>query len=102
MLGDLGNVFVDLGNDVECLIHISELSAQQVKMVTDVVKVGDKVRAQVIKLDPEERKIGLSIRALESKEERDQMEKYMAREELPQSDLGAALAEQLRRRGEGE
>jgi len=56
----------------------------------------------VIKLDPEERKIGLSIRALESKEERDQMEKYMAREELPQSDLGAALAEQLRRRGEGE
>ena len=94
--------FVDLGNDVECLIHISELSAQQVKMVTDVVKVGDKVRAQVIKLDPEERKIGLSIRALESKEERDQMEKYMAREELPQSDLGAALAEQLRKRGEGE
>jgi len=94
--------FVDLGNDVECLIHISELSAQQVKMVTDVLKVGDKVRAQVIKLDPEERKIGLSIRALESKEERDQMEKYMAREELPQSDLGAALAEQLRRRGEGE
>jgi small subunit ribosomal protein S1 len=94
--------FVDLGNDVECLIHISELSAQQVKMVTDVVKVGDQVRAQVIKLDPDERKIGLSIRALESKEERDQMEKYMAREELPQSDLGAALAEQLRRRGEGE
>jgi small subunit ribosomal protein S1 len=93
--------FVDLGNDIECLIHISELSTGQVKMVTDVVKVGDQVRAQVIKLDPEERKIGLSIRALETKEERDQMEQYMGREDTHQSDLGAALAEQLRRREEG-
>jgi small subunit ribosomal protein S1 len=92
--------FVDLGNDIECLIHISELSTNPVKLVTDVVKAGDHVRAQVIKLDPEERKIGLSIRALESKEERDQMEQYMGREDTHQSDLGAALAEQLRRRDE--
>ncbi|RMF88206.1 MAG: 30S ribosomal protein S1 [Nitrospirae bacterium] len=92
--------FVDLGNDVESLIHISELSTEPVRAVTDVVKVGDKVRAQVIKLDPEQHKIGLSIRALQNQEEREQVERYLGEESLPETAMGAALLEKLRQQRE--
>ena len=88
--------FVDLGNDVDSLIHISELSTEPVRAVTDVLKVGDKVHAQVIKFDPSQHKIGLSIRALQNQEEREQVEKYMEQETMPETAMGAALLEKLR------
>ncbi len=88
--------FVDLGNDVDSLIHISELSTEPVRAVTDVLKVGDKVHAQVIKFDPAQHKIGLSIRALQNQEEREQVEKYMEQETMPETAMGAALLEKLR------
>ncbi len=56
--------FVELDNGIEGLIHISQLSDQQVNKVRDVVQVGDEVEAKVIKIDGAERRIGLSIKAL--------------------------------------
>lgn len=95
--------FVDLGNDVDSLIHISELSTEQVRSVGDVLKVGDKVHAQVIKFDPAQHKIGLSIRALQNQEERAQVERYMEQETMPETAMGAALLEKLReQKGETE
>lgn len=95
--------FVDLGNDVDSLIHISELSTEQVRSVGDVLKVGDKVHAQVIKFDPTQHKIGLSIRALQNQEERAQVERYMEQETMPETAMGAALLEKLReQKGETE
>jgi len=54
--------FVNLEDGVDALIHISEVSDKRVKAVTDVVKVGDEIEARVIKIDRENKKIGLSMR----------------------------------------
>ena len=55
--------FVELEDGVEGLLHVSELSHERVNKPEDVVQVGQEVTLRVIKLDPEERKIGLSLRA---------------------------------------
>ncbi|MGE4170758.1 MAG: 30S ribosomal protein S1 [Candidatus Margulisiibacteriota bacterium] len=61
--------FVKLEDHIEGLIHISELSHSRVNQVDDVVKAGQVVKAQVIKVLPSEQRIGLSIKALEAKPE---------------------------------
>jgi len=54
--------FVELENGLEGLIHVTELSDQAFGKVEDVVSKGDDVTAKVIKLDPEHKKIALSIK----------------------------------------
>ncbi|MBS0625453.1 MAG: 30S ribosomal protein S1 [Verrucomicrobia bacterium] len=54
--------FVQLENGIEALIHVTELSDQPFGKVEDVVQKGDDVTAKVIKLDPEHKKIALSIK----------------------------------------
>lgn len=54
--------FVELDNGIEGLIHVTELSDQAFGKVEDVVSKGDDVTAKVIKLDPEHKKIALSIK----------------------------------------
>jgi len=56
--------FVDIGNGVEGLIHVSELSWDRVANAADVLKAGEKVRVVVKKVDRETGKIGLSARDL--------------------------------------
>ena len=56
--------FVELSNKIDGLIHISQLSHDRVDKVKDVLKVGDDVEARVIKVDTDERRIGLSIKAV--------------------------------------
>jgi len=57
---DFGAI-VDIGNNRDGMIHISELKNGYVKKVDDVVKVGDIVKAKIIKIDPDG-KIGLSLK----------------------------------------
>jgi small subunit ribosomal protein S1 len=54
--------FVELDNGIEGLIHVTELSDQAFGKVEDIVSKGDEVTAKVIKLDPEHKKIALSIK----------------------------------------
>lgn len=54
--------FVELDSGIEGLIHVTELSDQAFGKVEDVVAKGDEVTAKVIKLDPEHKKIALSIK----------------------------------------
>ncbi len=61
--------FVKLEDGVEGLIHISQLSHRHVAKTEDVVSAGDEVEAKIISLDPEAKRIGLSIRELEPKPE---------------------------------
>ncbi len=59
--------FVDIGG-IEGLVHVSELSHARVAHAQDVVKPGQKVKAQVLRLEKDERghdKVALSLRALE-------------------------------------
>jgi small subunit ribosomal protein S1 len=64
---DFGAI-VELDDYVEGLVHISELSHEKVESVGKVVKEGERIRAKVINLIPEERKIGLSVRRLTEEE----------------------------------
>jgi small subunit ribosomal protein S1 len=54
--------FVQLEEDLEGLLHISELSDQKIKRPQDVVKVDDELEVKILKVDNEARKIGLSLR----------------------------------------
>jgi small subunit ribosomal protein S1 len=73
-------VFVRLDEGVEGLIHVSQLSTERVDKPSSLFKVGDAVEAEVINVDVNERKIGLSVRALRKTEERQEMENYLNRE----------------------
>ena len=54
--------FAKLEDDLEGLIHISEISEKRIEHAKEVLKEGDKVTVRVIKIDPEAHRIGLSIR----------------------------------------
>jgi small subunit ribosomal protein S1 len=60
---------VQLQDDIDGLVHISQLSEDHVAKVKDVLKVGQDVEARVIKVDKVERRIGLSIKAANYSEE---------------------------------
>ena len=56
-------------DDIDGLVHISQISEERVEKVKDVLKVGQEVEARVIKIDKAERRIGLSIKAANYSEE---------------------------------
>ena len=61
--------FVEIEEGVDGLVHISQISDDRVQKVRDVLQVGQDVEARVIKIDPLERRIGLSIKAAKLPEE---------------------------------
>ncbi|EKE28733.1 MAG: RNA binding S1 protein [uncultured bacterium (gcode 4)] len=58
-------IFLSLDGGISGLIHLSEISNEIVKNVEDYVKVGDLVEAKVITFDPNEKRIGLSLKTTE-------------------------------------
>ncbi len=56
--------FVELEDGVDGLVHISQISDQHVEKVKDALKVGQDVEARIVKIDRDERRIGLSIKAV--------------------------------------
>ncbi len=58
--------FAKLDEDVEGLIHISEISEKRIDHAKEVLHEGDKVTLRVIKIDPDNHRIGLSIRRVDS------------------------------------
>ncbi len=78
-VADFG-VFVRIEEGIEGLVHVSQLSSERVEKPSSLFKVGDEVKAEVINVDPHERRIGLSIRALGQTEEREEMEAYLKKE----------------------
>ncbi len=55
--------FISLEDGIDGLVHISQVSDQPVEKIKDVLKVGQQVKARIVKIDPTERRIGLSIKA---------------------------------------
>jgi len=55
--------FVDLKDGIDGLVHISQISEDRVEKVKDVLSAGQEVTARVIKIDRDERRLGLSIKA---------------------------------------
>jgi len=61
--------FVELEPGVEGLIHISELSTQRIRRARDVVEEGQMVQVEVLNVDPETRRIALSLKAISQEKE---------------------------------
>ena len=67
-------VFVGLQDGLEGLLHISELADHKVENPEDVVKVGDPIEVKILRVDVDERKIGLSRKRVEWTEEQNAAE----------------------------
>jgi small subunit ribosomal protein S1 len=57
--------FVELPDGIEGLLHVSELSEGRVNRPEDVIKTGEELTLKIIKLDTDDRKLGLSLRAFQ-------------------------------------
>ncbi|MEG2262034.1 MAG: 30S ribosomal protein S1 [Raoultibacter sp.] len=55
--------FIELGDNVEGLVHISEMSLKHIDSPAQVVHVGDEVKVKVMEINPERRRISLSMKA---------------------------------------
>src|SRR5690606_12858519 len=62
--------FVKLEDGIEGLVHISQLADRRVEKPSDVVQPGQRVKVKIVNLDPGARRIGLSIRAAQPKEQK--------------------------------
>jgi 4-hydroxy-3-methylbut-2-enyl diphosphate reductase len=99
--------FVNLEEGIDGLIHISQLSDRRVEKPDEVVKIGETVRARVVKVDAEDRRIGLSLREEQERKPEPAREPREARaQKQPQSipgleakplssNLGDLLAEKM-------
>ncbi len=87
--------FVEVEEGIEGLVHISELSRDKTKMAA--LKVGNLIRAKVIHSSPQDRRIGLSIRRLETEEEQKNYRDYLKSSQEATSNLGDILRETLER-----
>ncbi len=81
-------VFVGLEDSLEGLLHISELADHKVENPEDIVKVGDEIEVKVLRVDSEERKIGLSRKRVDWSEEQHlaEAEKEKEQTQQPKSD----------------
>src|SRR5262249_14203980 len=67
-------VFVGLEDGLEGLLHISELADGKVENPEDIVKVGEQIEVKILRVDSDERKIGLSRKRVEWGEEEEHAE----------------------------
>lgn len=84
-------VFVEIGAERPGMIHVSELANGFVNSPSDVVKVGDEVQARIIKLNRKQKRIDLSLKAMEEPVQKERLT------EEPEEKLPTAMELALRR-----
>jgi small subunit ribosomal protein S1 len=91
--------FVELEEGIEGLVHVSEISREKIEKPSDLLKVGDRVSALVLHIDPHERRIGLSLKEMKEKVEKAEIEKYISNQGPTPPSLGELIQEEIDRRG---
>ena len=95
-LADFG-AFVELESDIEGLIHISELTTEKVAKPEDFIKVGESIKAEVISIDKEARKIGLSSKLVKLRDSKADVDDYVKKATATsKTSLGDLFADQLK------
>ena len=69
--------FVELESDIEGLIHISELTVDKITTVEDFIKVDAKIKAEVISIDKDARKVGLSAKLITLRDQKANVDDYV-------------------------
>ena len=85
--------FIQLDHDIDGLVHISQITEERVEKIKDHLSEGEEVSARVIKIDKEERRIGLSIKAADYDE--DALAKEVAAYDEVGEDLTTSLGDLL-------
>lgn len=89
-------IFVKLEEGIEGLVHVSELSQGKDAAASEKgVEVGDDIEAEVLKVDPKEKRIALSIRALEASKEKAEVEEFISRQGKAVPSLGDVFNREL-------
>ena len=89
--------FVELEPGIEGLVHVSEMKDERVENPRDVVKEGDEIEIKVIDMDLQERKVALSIKALNRDGGEDDYREYLRKQGDGRARLGD-LMEKFNRR----
>ena len=63
-------LFVELDPDIHGLAHISELSAKPVKDVNEIARIGDEFEFRIVTIEPENHRLGLSLRKAKEEEQK--------------------------------
>jgi len=83
--------FVEIEPGVDGLVHISQLADYRVEKPEDVVAVNEKIRVKILSIDPEEKRVGLSIKEAQNELEQEKVEEYLEnqdQEEIEEQDQG--------------
>lgn len=90
-------VFVKLDDDIEGLIHISELTTERVNSPDDFCKAGDVLKAEIITIDKDARKIGLSAKLVKLRDQKADVDDYVRKAtSTSKTSLGDLFGDQLR------
>ena len=95
-------VFVELEENVEGLIHISEAGLEPGARAEDVFHIGNEVEAKVIRIDSSERKIALSVRELRRDSDKDALESYHSTQGKLDQSIGAVASKITRKKKDEE
>ena len=83
--------FVDLGDGLNGLVHISQICQKRIRKPSEVLSVGDVVKVKV--LNTGDGKISLSIKAVEEEREAEEMESLEAQEYSSDESVGTSLGD---------
>ena len=74
--------FIDMGSGLEGLLHISEVSNEKIKNLESVLSIGQELDVKIVKIEPEARKIGLSLKGVgKAPEQEEQPQESQPQEE---------------------
>jgi len=85
-------VFMEIEDGIEGLIHVSELSQEKVPSAKEFTTVGTELEAVVLNVDIQDRKIALSLKALQSAIEKEEIKGYMGGQNEAFSSLGDLMS----------
>jgi len=89
--------FVELAEGIEGLCHVSELDDKHVEKPTEFLSVGQEVEMRIVKLNLQEKKIGLSLKAMKEEEPRLEFTPYKATADAGSASMAERLGDQLQR-----
>ncbi len=89
--------FVELESDIEGLIHVSELTTDKINTVEEFAKVGTTIKAEVISIDKDARKVGLSSKLIALREQKANVDDYVKKAATTsKTSFGDVFGEQLK------
>ncbi len=100
-LTDFG-VFVELEEGIEGLVHVSEISKENIKSPKEHYQIGESITAKVMNINSDERRIGLSIKRLEDDDDDRYLEEFAKNTKPAASAFGEILRNNIQEKLEAE